>query len=183
MLRRIVILAVAAVSLLAMTAGIAVGQGGEGRAAKAVLHDATGAKVGIVKFTEHRGGVRVRVEVSGLAAGFHGFHVHAVGECIPPFTSATGHFNPGAAGHAAHAGDMPVLLVNADGTGEARFVTDRYDLADVMGRALIVHAGPDNYANIPTRYAAGGPDATTLATGDAGGRAACGVIVRTDGDD
>jgi Cu-Zn family superoxide dismutase len=78
---------------------------------------------------------------------------------------------------------MPVLLVNEDGTGEARFVSDRYSLADVVGRALIVHAGPDNYANIPTRYAATGPDATTLATGDAGGRAACGVIRRVARDD
>jgi Cu-Zn family superoxide dismutase len=74
---------------------------------------------------------------------------------------------------------MPVLLVNTDGTGEGRFVSDRYGLADIVGRALIVHAGPDNYANIPTRYAAGGPDAATLATGDAGGRAACGVIERS----
>ena len=179
MLRRIAILAVTAVSLLAITAGIAAGQAGDGRAAKAVLHDATGAKVGVVRFTQSRGGVRVRVEVTGLAAGFHGFHVHAVGECIPPFTSALGHLNPGGVSHASHAGDMPVLLVNTDGTGEARFVSDRYGLADIIGRALIVHAGPDNYANIPTRYAAGGPDATTLATGDAGGRAACGVIERS----
>ena len=73
---------------------------------------------------------------------------------------------------------MPVLLVNEDGTAEAQFASDRYRLAEVIGRALIVHAGPDNYANIPTRYAAGGPDATTLATGDAGARAACGVIER-----
>ena len=183
MLRRIAILAVAAVSLLAITAGIATGQAGEGRAAKAMLRDASGAKVGVVRFTEHRGGVRVRVEVNGVAAGFHGFHVHAVGECIPPFTSAMGHLNPGGVGHAGHAGDMPVLLVNADGTGEARFVSDRVTLTDLVGRAVIVHAGPDNYANIPTRYAAGGPDATTLATGDAGGRTACGVIARSHADD
>ena len=63
-----------------------------------------------------------------------------------------------------------------DGTGEARFVSDRYGVADVLGRAVIVHANPDNYANVPTRYAAGGPDATTLARGNAGGRIACGVI-------
>jgi Cu-Zn family superoxide dismutase len=179
MLRRFAILAVAAVSLLAITAGIATGRAGEGRSAKAVLHDTNGTKVGVVRFTEHRGGVRVRVEVSGLTAGFHGFHIHAVGECTPPFTSAAGHLNPGGAGHPAHAGDMPVLLVNADGTGEARFASDRVTLTDLVGRAVIVHAGPDNYANIPTRYAAGGPDATTLATGDAGGRAACGVIERS----
>jgi Cu-Zn family superoxide dismutase len=71
------------------------------------------------------------------------------------------------------------LLVNADGTGTATFVTDRYaivDLFDADGSAFIVHALADNYANIPTRYAPSGPDATTLGTGDAGGRLACGVI-------
>jgi Cu-Zn family superoxide dismutase len=38
----------------------------------------------------------------------------------------------------------------------------------------MVHAGADNFANIPDRY--GEPDQTTLNTGDAGGRAACGVV-------
>ena len=50
------------------------------------------------------------------------------------------------------------------------------DLFDADGSAVIVHAGPDNYANIPTRYTGPVPDATTLATGDAGGRVACGVV-------
>jgi len=70
-------------------------------------------------------------------------------------------------------------LVNADGTGEARFKTDRYDVAnlfDADGSAIIIHASPDNFANIPARYAPTGPDATTLGTGDAGGRFACGVV-------
>jgi Cu-Zn family superoxide dismutase len=56
------------------------------------------------------------------------------------------------------------------------FISDRYgltDLFDADGNAFIVHANPDNYANV-LRY--GTPDATTLATGDAGGRIACGVI-------
>ena len=182
MIKRVAILAVAGVALLALSAGIAVGQGGEGRAAKALLHDAGGYPVGVVKLTENAGAVTVRVEVQGLPAGFHGFHVHTIGVCTPPFASALGHLNPVGAGHPGHAGDMPVLLVNADGTGEARFVSDRYSLADVLGRALIVHANPDNYANIPTRYATGGPDAATLATGDAGGRIACGKIERGAGD-
>ena len=47
-------------------------------------------------------------------------------------------------------------------------------------KALIIHADADNFGNIPGRYSreggATGPDDTTLATGDAGGRVACGVI-------
>jgi Cu-Zn family superoxide dismutase len=182
MIRRIAMLAVLGASLLALSAGIAVGHGGEARAAKAILRDAGGNRVGVVKLNESGRGVRVRVEVQGLSPGFHGFHVHTIGECIAPFTSAMGHFNPTGAGHPAHAADMPVLLVNADGTGEATFVSDRYRVADVLGRALIVHAGADNYANIPTRYVAV-PDATTLATGDAGARTACGLIQRGSGRD
>lgn len=179
MIRRFIVLAIAGLSLLVISAGIAAGHGDQRNKAKAVLHDVNGARVGVVKLTQVRGTVRVRVQIDGLAAGFHGFHVHDVGDCTPPFTSALGHFNPAATGHPGHAADMPVLLVNANGTAETQFSSDRYRLADVIGRALIVHAGPDNYANIPTRYAAGGPDATTLGTGDAGARAACGVIKKT----
>lgn len=186
------------VALVVLSGGIAAGQSDDGGAATALLHDADGAQVGVVTWTETDGAVSVDVKVEGLPAGFHGFHVHAVGECIPPFTSAGGHLNPGGAGHPGHAGDMPVLLVNADGTGEAGFVTDRYVVADLLGVALIVHANPDNYANIPERYVApapsaspaaspeapmvSGPDAATLATGDAGPRMACGVIESGAGD-
>ncbi len=152
------------------------------RSAVAALHNAAGERVGTATFTQVRDLVRVQAEVWGLPPGFHGFHVHAVGSCDPttaaPFTSAGGHLNPGGHDHAEHAGDMPVLYVLADGSGSLSFMTDRYSVADLFdadGSALIVHALPDNYANIPTRYAAA-PDAMTLATGDAGGRLACGII-------
>jgi Cu-Zn family superoxide dismutase len=68
---------------------------------------------------------------------------------------------------------MPVLLVNADGTGRTKFTTDRFQVDDPFdgdGSAVVLHAGADNFANIPVRYAPAGPDATTLATGDAGAR-------------
>ena len=51
----------------------------------------------------------------------------------------------------------------------------REQLADGDGTALVVHAGPDNYANIPTRYASAGLDDETKKAGDAGGRVACAV--------
>ncbi len=152
------------------------------RSAVAALHNAAGERVGTATFTQVRDLVLVQAEVWGLPSGFHGFHVHAVGSCDPttaaPFTSAGGHLNRGGHDHAEHAGDMPVLYVLADGSGSLSFMTDRYsvvDLFDADGSALIVHALPDNYANIPSRYAAA-PDAMTLSTGDAGGRLACGVI-------
>jgi Cu-Zn family superoxide dismutase len=188
--------AVAAVAALASVAlatgiGVALATGDDnrwGRRAVVALSDANGQKVGVAVFKERHGKVDVSAEVWQVAPGFHGFHVHAVGECVPPFTSAGGHFNPGGVGHGDHAGDMPSLLVNDDGTGELQFETDRFSLSDLFdadGSALIVHAGRDNFANIPSRYHSHatdtfGPDADTLATGDAGARAACGVVERTE---
>ena len=142
---------------------------------------ADGSPVGRVTFTEQGGKLTVEARLTNLPPGFHGFHVHAVGKCersTPPFTSAGGHLVAGDQAHPAHAGDQPVLLVLADRTAELRFSTDRYKLSDLQtadGRAVIVHANPDNYANVPTRYVRQ-PDATTTATGDAGDRIACGVV-------
>ena len=163
----------------AISAVIGSGASADSGTAKGTFHNATGGVVGTAKLSEDEGVVLVKVKVEGLAPGFHGFHVHAVGECVAPFTSAGGHYNPGAVAHPAHAADMPVLLVNDDGAGEARFRTDRFgvtELFDSDGSALIIHANPDNYANIPTARYEPDPDSTTLATGDAGPRAACAVI-------
>ncbi len=151
---------------------------------KVDLVNASGADVGFVKLTKQGDKVIVRGEVQGFTPGFHGFHVHAVGQCVAPFTSAGGHYNPGGAGHGSHAGDMPSLLVLSDGTAEAQFASDRFSIAELFdadGSAIIVHAAADNFANIPTRYQSTtegvfGPDSATLATGDAGARVACGVV-------
>lgn len=147
--------------------------------AEATLVDGRGTVVGTVKLDQHKHAVRVTAAFDVLPAGFHGFHVHTTGVCTgPAFTSAGGHLNPGMATHAGHAGDMPVLLVNANGSAEQSFETDRFtvdQLFDLDGSAIVVHASPDNYANIPTRYATA-PDTTTLNTGDAGSRSACGVV-------
>ena len=153
--------------------------------AVAVLRTGAGKVVGTTTLTRVGGKVQVTVVVRGLAAGFHGFHIHTVGSCVAPaFTSAGAHFNPKGVGHGQHAADLPALLVNADGTGEARVKTDRFAIAnlfDADGSAVIVHANADNLANIPTRYHSHtedklGPDSATLATGDAGDRTACGVL-------
>ena len=180
--RRAVVTAVAVLVGTGLVAGPLYGVGSKKPATKAEarLVNAAGDEIGVVRLKEKGGAVRVDGKVRGLPAGFHGFHVHAIGSCVgPAFTSAGGHLNPAGAGHPSHAGDMPVLLVNADGTASATFESDRFglgDLFDADGAAVIVHANPDNYANIPADRYDPDPDATTLATGDAGGRLACGVI-------
>ena len=162
------------------------------RNARATLINAEGDDVGKVRMTERRGGaVLVVARISDAEPGFHGFHVHETGECDPdapdgPFTSAGGHFAMEGQVHGEHAGDLPSLLVMDDGSATLAFETDSFrirDLFDSDGSAVMVHAGRDNFANIPERYvstASGqpGPDEATLATGDAGARSACGVLVK-----
>ena len=165
------------------------------RGARAVVRNVSGTVLGTIEFRPVRGKLAIGGRLSGLAPGFHGFHVHAVGVCDPaatdptgtvvPFLSAGGHLNPGGTTHGHHAGDLPVLYVAGDGGALTVSETGEPTLAQVFdadGSAVIIHALPDNYANIPTRYSAGGvpgPDAATLATGDSGGRVACGVVTRS----
>jgi len=159
----------------------------DGKSAQAVLRNGSGTPVGAVTLTDEGGSVLVRAVVHDLSPGFHGFHIHGSGACVAPaFTSAGGHYNPGAASHGAHAGDLPALLVMQDGTGQSRFLTDRFALADLTagsGTAFIIHAGADNFGNVPVgaaanQYTPNSADATTAtaATGNAGARIACGVI-------
>jgi Cu-Zn family superoxide dismutase len=84
--------------------------------------------------------------------------------------------------HGAHKGDLPSVLITAEGETYSEIETDRFNVSDLLdaagdGSAVVLHAGPDNFANIPSAY--GEPNATTLATGDAGGRYACGVVQAT----
>jgi superoxide dismutase, Cu-Zn family len=173
------ILVIAAGALIGGTRpGSAASQGGE--EAMAVMMNQAGEEIGIVSFAWEGAFVRVRADVSGLTPGFHGFHIHANGVCDPSvgFESAGGHMNPAGATHADHAGDMSSLYVNADGTASYRIQTDRFTIGELVangGRAVMIHADPDNFAHIPARYGVT-PDEATLNTGDAGARMACGVI-------
>jgi Cu-Zn family superoxide dismutase len=167
-----------AVILIAALAGAPGASGQEADATMATLVNQSGAEVGTVVIAPSGSMLIVNVEARNLPAGFHGFHVHAVGQCQGDFTSAGGHENPDGTVHSLHRGDMPSLLVNSDGTAAATFLIDRLTVAELLdtdGSAIIVHADPDNFANIPSRYVAE-PDMTTLTTGDAGARIACGVL-------
>ncbi|WP_018639982.1 superoxide dismutase family protein [Parafrankia elaeagni] len=165
--------------------------GGTGGGVDVVLHDAGGAEVGTVTLTPVDGAVRVEGRFHGLPGGsYHGFHIHQKPVCDPKaadgaFSTAGPHFNPAGAPHGEHAGDLPPLLVDRDGTAQLTAETDRFTLDDLRGGgvALVVHAQPDNLAHIPDRYRAGdapspGPDERTDATGDAGDRIACGVLAK-----
>jgi len=162
--------------------------------AEAAIATPQGTQIGTVTFAVDGTVVRVSADVEGLPPGFKGFHIHAIGKCEPnsanptdpskvgDFLSAGGHLGASAAAHPGHQGDLSSLQVRADGSAELVTTTDAFDMDAVLdadGSAVMVHAGPDNFGNIPTRYAAAGPDADTQATGDSGGRAACGVVEAT----
>ncbi len=162
--------------------------GGEG-AVEVSMVDADGTDVGTVTLTPQDGATRVHAEVEGLDPGFHGFHIHDVGVCEAdapdgPLTTATGHFVGEGGTHGAHGGDMPSLYVADDGSASMTVTLDAFTLEELTaddGAAVMIHAGPDNFATIPDRYTsseadAPGPDDMTNSTGDAGARAACGVI-------
>lgn len=157
--------------------------------ARAFLRDTAGRAVGQVSFEDLGGTVYVRVVLERMTPGWHAVHIHSVGHCAPPtFASAGDHFNPGRQWHPGHAGDLPVVYVISDGTADMLLKTDRFALADLFdadGSAVIVYSSPDNFSNIPSRYrssdtgsSSGGPDLTTLRSGDAGTPIACGVVVR-----
>jgi superoxide dismutase, Cu-Zn family len=157
-----------------------------------------GAKVATAKFEFADGYVRITVETTGqgvLSPGFHGVHIHSVGKCeansVAPsggapgdFLSAGGHYQ--APGHSGEpmSGDLTSLQVRKDGAALLVTTTDAFTKDDLMagkGTAIVIHAGADNFGNIPEdRYTqvngAAGPDQTTMSTGDAGKRVACGVI-------
>jgi len=187
--------ALCAIAAGSLGVGLAVAEGGDDAlqgGAVAQLRDTAGNEIGTARFLGRpRGPLRVTVDVSGLSPGFHGFHVHERGECSAQFLGAGGHQHSGTQVHGSHDGDMPPLIVGADGTASARFDIDGLTLTELLdgapgdGSAVIIHAGRDNLANVPTRYhselagaPASGPDMTTLATGDAGARVACGVVER-----
>lgn len=159
----------------------------------AVIRDTAGKTVGSLHVeNQGRHKTKITVTAKGLPAGYHGFHVHNKGVCDAksidpktgsPFFSAGPHLDLGSHSHPNHSGDLPPLLIAADGTGHMTIVTDRFrmrQLLDADGSAIVIHKLPDNQANIPKRYGAPGgktgPDAESRKTGDSGARIACGVI-------
>lgn len=138
-----------------------------------------GADVGTVTISETSHGLVFTPMLKGLPAGLHGFHVHENGSCGPnqkdgktvPAGAAGGHLDPAkTAKHGlpwgdGHLGDLPALTVDDKGAATNPVLAPRLKtLADVKGKALMVHAGGDNHADHPAPLGGGGA------------RMACGVI-------
>lgn len=145
---------------------------------KMATEKGAGREAGTVTISENRHGLVFTPDLTGLPAGLHGFHVHENGSCGPnqkdgktvPAGAAGGHLDPAKTGKhglpwgEGHLGDLPALTVNEQGKATNPVLAPRLKLADVKGKALMIHAGGDNHADHPAPLGGGGA------------RIACGVI-------
>ena len=121
--------------------------------------------------------LRVRIEATAMSPGSYGVHVHNAGRCDPPaFTTAGPHWNPTGQMHGKdnprgmHKGDLPNLMVGADGRGSLEYTIPHAILSGMLptklvdedGAAVVIHARPDDYRTDPS--------------GNSGDRIACGVL-------
>lgn len=159
------------------TTAVPAASGSDRAVARIAEVDGSGV-TGAVEFVDLGDAVEVRYNLSGLAAGVHGFHVHQTGDCGAdssgtPAGAAGGHFNPLASEHGApdaartqrHAGDLG--NIEADASGRAIGVRVDSVLSfrgptSILRKAMLVHGGED--------------DLTSQPSGDAGPRVGCGVI-------
>lgn len=108
------------------------------------------ADVGSIKFEDGEFGVLITPDLSGLAPGLYGFHVHEGSQC-GSHDSMGGHLDPAKAGRhegpygGGHLGDLPNLTVDADGKAWVPVLAPRLKLSDIKGRAAMLHAKPDHY--------------------------------------
>ncbi|MDO5336867.1 MAG: superoxide dismutase family protein [Eubacteriales bacterium] len=131
---------------------------------------------GSVRFYQTQYGVLTAAELFGLPSPeevckspVFGFHIHEGGECSgnkkDPFADTGMHYDPNGCEHPYHAGDMPPLFGN-HGYALSIFLTDRFPINDIIGKAIIVHSMPDDFHTQPS--------------GNSGDKIACGLIRALD---
>jgi Cu-Zn family superoxide dismutase len=138
-----------------------------------------GEKIGTIDVSQSKKGVAFKVNVKGIPAGKHGFHLHEKGDCGvaakdgasvaglaagPHYDPATTKSHKGPMGM-GHKGDLPVLTATAKGISQT-VTAPRLKLGDVQGRSLMIHEGGDNYSDTPEN-------------GGGKGRIACGVVPKS----
>ena len=128
-------------------------------------------------FTEEDGKVTMVAVLSGMTEGEHAIHLHETADCsAADGMSSGGHWNPTNQPHGKwgsaegyHKGDIGNLTADASGNGTITMTTDEWCIGcgdpkkDIIGKALIIHEGVDDFKTQPT--------------GNAGGRVSCGGVV------
>ena len=107
----------------------------------------------------HGSELRISVRPGKVAAGWHGMHFHAVGDCsdTAKFEASKAHINHGGKPHGflnpngPDEGDLPNVFAAADGAVQAEVFTANKlaSLRDGDGSALILHANPDDHVSQP----------------------------------
>ena len=125
-------------------------------------------------FTQIGDNIKLVVSLANASAGEHAVHIHATGDCsAPDGKSAGGHWNPTGVAHGKwgegefHLGDIGNMTVDNQGMGKIELTTNLWEMntgsdIDIVGKAIIVHAGADDFVSQPS--------------GNAGARIGCGVI-------
>lgn len=137
----------------------------------AVARVGGGAVIGMVKFYATPYGTLVSASILGLPDpnGIYAFHIHSGASCTgnadDPFADTGTHYNPGKQPHPYHAGDLPPLF-STNGRAFSVVLTDRFTPQEVIGKTILIHAGPDDF--------------TTQPAGNAGKKIACGEIKKYD---
>lgn len=148
----------------------------ETRFADAAISPAGGSGVsGHLRFREHEGLMQIEGTLYGLEQGEHGMHVHVVSDCSDPgAASERGHFAPDDDPHGSprdldsehHVGDLGNLTAGESGVAEFEKTDAEMTLGTgdytILGRAVVVHAEPDNLVSQPA--------------GNAGDWVGCGIV-------
>ena len=156
-------------SLLILLAGVA-----HAESISATMYKATdsgnGQELGVVTFSDEGDGVTIKTDLKGLPPGKRGFHVHEKPDCSPmkqdekmtPAGAAGGHYDPDKTGKhlgpegGGHKGDLPVLNVAEDGSANVTMHVKGVKASEFKNRALMIHAGGDNYSDMPEPLGGGG---------------------------
>jgi Cu-Zn family superoxide dismutase len=138
-----------------------------------------GAKIGSINVKQGPHGVvlRIALDKGALSPGWHGVHVHEVGDCSDhdKFMHSKGHVNPGSTEHGflnpkgPHPSDLPNIFAFSDGSSQAEMLVQgvslsggNVNLIDADGSAVVFHASHDDHMTQPI--------------GGAGARVACAVL-------
>ncbi|WP_136468115.1 superoxide dismutase family protein [Flagellimonas onchidii] len=133
---------------------------------------------GEVTFTEENGNVIMKASLTGLTEGEHAIHIHEKADCSSADGKSTGgHWNPTFQPHAKwgaeggyHKGDIGNFVADAEGNATVDFATNEWcigcddETKNIVGKAVIVHQGVDDYTSQPS--------------GAAGARVACTGIIQ-----
>jgi superoxide dismutase, Cu-Zn family len=119
-------------------------------------------KIGKVTADDTIYGLLLTPKLKDLPAGVHGFHLHSMPFCDHQGNAAGDHFDPDNAGvhkgpySNGHLGDLPVLIVKENGKASLPVLAPRLKVSDLYNKALMIHAGADNYADEPAKLGGGG---------------------------